>query len=164
MSKKERKPDFENESFRMWSTPKGVLSDSEKEDIKRGAIEIEIEPGKKLSLMGFSQAKDKETGKTVFAWKTKMDNGNGFILYWENPDMPEKGEEVQRIKEMLGHLLPLQSVHDTLKVIKSEKHIIENLGEKKKPNSAQQREKKKSHNLNHSRNNTQKEDKPKNHN
>jgi len=125
----ERKPDFENESLRVWSTNKKDISENMKKAKEEG-FELEIEPGMKVSLMGFSKIKDKK-GNVLFAWKIKPN----FVLYYVNPDI-EKAKEISEIPlNLLRKIRPLQSVFDAFKAIKSEKHIIEKLGKKKKKSS-----------------------------
>ena len=123
-----RKPDFENESFRMWETSK-----KEKDEYKDTGSKIKV-LGQEIALIGFTEVSKKDDDKLIFAYKFKHNNKTILFVI---PD--DSLIEEQRAIELLSMLNGLANamgyevidMRDTVKAMNNEKHIIDKLKKEK---------------------------------
>ena len=123
-----RKPDFENESFRMWETSK-----EERDEYKNGGSKIKILE-EEVSLIGFTEVSKKDDDKLIFAYKFKHNNKTILFVIPDDLLMEEK-----KVIEFLGLLntmaesigYKVMDMRDSIKSIKNEKHIIDKMKKEK---------------------------------
>ena len=128
-----RKPQFENESFRVWNTTK-----KEKEELSKDN-ENEFEVGYKdlkIRLCGFNLAKNKKTNKIIIAYKFKHED-KSFLYYISKDNSKEDNKKVKeffKFLESMNMVLNYQLIdmEEKLKEIYNEKHILDKLGDKTK--------------------------------
>lgn len=119
--KMERKPDFENESLRMW-----VPNNKEKKQYRKTDVRIKYK-GYTFGLVGFTVAKLK--GRVVFAFKFKPENKT--VLAYKD----DKNHEAQAIYKDLREYArfigyQFSDVRDTWDRILMEEHTIRKLAGK----------------------------------
>ena len=123
-----RKPDFENESFRMWETSK-----KEKDKYKDTGSKVKI-LGQEIALIGFTEVFKKDNDKLIFAYKFKHNNKTILFVIPDDLLMEEK-----KVIEFLGLLntmaesigYKVMDMRDSIKSIKNEKHIIDKMKKEK---------------------------------
>ena len=123
-----RKPDFENESFRMWETSK-----KEKDEYKDTGSKIKV-LGQEIALIGFTEVSKKDNDKLIFAYKFKHNNKTILFVIPDDLLMEEK-----KVIEFLGLLntmaesigYKVMDMRDSIKSIKNEKHIIDKMKKEK---------------------------------
>ena len=123
-----RKPDFENESFRMWETSK-----KEKDEYKDTGSKIKV-LGQEIALIGFTEVSKKDDDKLIFAYKFKHNNKTILFVIPDDLLMEEK-----KVIEFLGLLntmaesigYKVMDMRDSIKSIKNEKHIIDKMKKEK---------------------------------
>jgi hypothetical protein len=116
--KMKRKPDFENESLRMW-----VPSDKEKKQYKNVDTRIKYK-GYTFGLVGFTVAKVK--GKVAFAFKFKPENK--IVIAYKDDEYHETQvayEELKRYAQSIGY--EFRDVRDAWDRILMEEHTIKKL-------------------------------------
>ena len=122
---KDRKPDFETESLRMWKGKKDDVSDDEIKD----SIEVTAKNGMKLNLCGFSKFIDKDTNELVVALKFKHDVKQ--LLYYITDDYLMNSKvtvALNMIKELNNYFqYDIQDARDFVEKVSLEEHTMEKL-------------------------------------
>ena len=113
---KKRKPDFETESFRMWSEKK-----KGKEEV--GGFEIKYKD-MKMKLCGFNICR--KEGKIIFAYKFKHEEGEGLILI-HNPKINKESEKIESMLRAMALAIgyEVKDTQDVLKNLYGQKHLFE---------------------------------------
>jgi hypothetical protein len=121
---KNRKPDVETESFRMWK-----LTDKEKAiDKKKTKDEPTINYlGEKVTLLGFNYVKSKsKKGKLILAYKVKPEDK--LVLYYIGKKLIAKEKEfVANFFEKASNYLDdfeFQNLDEAFKGMENEKHLF----------------------------------------
>lgn len=126
-----RKPDFENESARMWIPTKKEESEWKKE-LKETEIKVDLGGGQKIGLWGFTRVEN--NGKLMVAYKIKAENQQ--VLYHIPKDLDEQDKQiVDKSLEDLKKIIPFtfQDVTEVAKgIMKNEGNTIDRLTEMKK--------------------------------
>jgi hypothetical protein len=130
-----RKPDFENESFRMWRTTEKEKQEIEERDITN---EISVKFGDiELVLNGFHLVK--ENNKLIWAYKVKSDNKNGVVNFihhiFEDANAIQRERIHKTIEDMTEHFpfdFSISTIEEVHQRILNEKHVIDKLTEKEK--------------------------------
>ena len=119
----EKKPDFENESFRCWKADK----DEKMED----GYKVKIN-GQEVGLLGFTAVFNKKEHKLVFAYKFKhtVDNpqDNPMVLFaipdeLNEEDKKQIGELMKGFEGIVNSIgYQLVDLRETMKSVKMEEH------------------------------------------
>ena len=123
-----RKPDFENESFRMWET-----SEKERSKYKDKGSKVKV-LGEEISLIGFTEVFKKDNDKLVLAYKFKHDVKDILLVVPDDTLLEEKKlieflEFLNGIANVIGY--KILNMRDTVKAMKNEKHIMDKLSKEK---------------------------------
>jgi len=101
MKYRERKPDIETESLRMWKTSEEERK--EIEDDKGEGIEIKLKDDKGEEIVtkicGFDKACDKTTNELMFAWKFKHED-KMMLFYLKNKEDEMSKKAIEFLKGM----------------------------------------------------------------
>lgn len=118
-----RKPDFETESLRMW-TSKGEEKEKMIEKTKDVGFMVKYKD-MEIKMLGFTEIRDKKTKKIVFAYKIKHDKR--IVLFYIKDKNNIKVKAVLECFEGNPFSYEIQDVDNVLKNIYNEKGTLENL-------------------------------------
>ena len=116
------KPTKETELLRIWELDKKDKKENTKKYEEDKGFEIDLGNDTKMKAVGFTEIKEKATGKLLFAYKFKETNEGKFILYY-NPSKDKKFLELLKIMSIGGY--GIQDLEENLKSIKEETKLMD---------------------------------------